>query len=400
MKNLSKFKKTLFALTAVAAVIFGNYAFGAAMVIKGLSVATLIPTNLTFTDQEVRSLSEAIYEKVFSKPDITQFHDIETGIKAGKNIAFLGRLGMVGKLKQSCDTTAATNQFTFTEKAWAPKYIGDRFEQCWSDLLDTFFIWGTKNGYKKPDLTGTEFAMFFEDRLGDEMKEAVHRIVWFGDTAAANTSDGGHITSTTDVAYFTPLSGLWKQVFDAVTADSTRQTGDLSAGVGITTKNSQATFALQAFNDTDTTNKVATKTLQNLKFQADMRLRGDASGIIICTQSLMDQYERERSGLLLESGIVILENGLKMVTIGGIPVYSFDLWDRYIQTHMSTGTAYYLPHRAIYTTKANIRVGTEELANLAEFDPFYSQDDKVYRADFGFNLDAKLMESYMFQAAY
>lgn len=396
---MKKKNKWLYALGALAAVVAGSMTFGLG-IFGTLALASIIPATLTFSDDEVRSLGECIYEKTFLKPDITQFHDIETGLKAGKQIAFLGKLGLIGKLKASCDTTPDNNAVTFSEKFWAPKYIGGRDEQCWSDLLETFFIWGLKNGFQKHDLTGTEFAMFYEERLGDALKEAVHRIVWFGDTAAANTSDGGNITSGVDVAYFTPIEGLWEQIFTAVAADATRKTGDIGSGVGIATKNGQATFALQAFNDTDTTNKVATKTLQKLIFDADMRLRGDGAGFIIVTQSIMDQYYMERSAQNLESGIQILENGLKSVTINGVPVYSFDFWDRYIRTYMSTGTAYHLPHRALYVTKSNIRVGTEEVSNFSEFNPFYSQDDKVYRCDFGFNIDAKLMESYMFQAGY
>lgn len=363
-------------------------------------MAMIDNTDIAFNGQEVKSLSEAIYERVFLKPSITQFHDIQTGIKASKQIAFLGKLGMIGKKRANCATTADGNTLAMTEKFWNPEYVGGRDEECWDQLKETFFIWGLKNGYQKHDLTGTEFAMFYEDRLADALAEAIHRIVWFGKTDISNVSDGGTLTGTVSTSYYDIIDGLWEQIYDDVIANPSRNSGDFGSGLGLTTKNSQATYVLQNFNDTDTTNKIATRTLQNMKFTADMRLRDDASAFGIMTQSVADQYERERASANLESSVQILENGLTAYKVGGINFYAFPLWDRYILSSFNNGTKLVNPHRVLLTTKDNIQVGTEELKNFSEFNPFYSQDDKVYRCDYGFNIDAKLMQSYLYQACY
>lgn len=362
----------------------------------GAAFGIINPANLTWEGELAQGLSECVYTTVFgdSQQPISKFNKVMTGIKARKQIPFLGQLPMVGKVKAACDVTPNSGTITNTEKFWAPVYITDRLVECWETAKDSFFEWGFKNGIAKSDLTQTDYANFIEQRLSEAISDCIWRNTWFGDTAADESSTGGHLTVGTDEEFFTSLDGLWKQIFAVVAADSTRKISDLA------TKNAQTTYANQIFNDTDTTNKVATKLLQNLKFSADMRLRDDPNGMILITQSIMDQYERERSAANLESGITILENGMSMVKVGGIPVYSVPFWDRYINTYFNSGAKWYLPHRAVYTTAANIPVGVEEESNLSELDAFYDKVNKKYIIDFGFNMDAKYLQPYMGQFAY
>ena len=352
--------------------------------------------DLAFNGEEVKAVSEAIMEEIFAKPAITEFLTPYTGIKAKRQIAFLGRLtGLVGAPVEN-DAT-----ITNTEKFWNPAYIDDRFSECWDDLLETFFIYGTKNGVAKADLTSTDFATFFIERYQDAIAEMFHRLVWFGDTAADDTAGGGNFVTAGFVAKrWDSFDGIWKQLYAVVAADSARKTTDLSA------KNAELTFVDQAFDATDTTNRVVTTMLQNLVFNSDYRLRDKADKIIIVTQSVADQYVRE-----LEAGAAngipvafdYMQDGITVLKRAGITIYAFSFWDRMIQGYMrtiSTELNYYLPHRAILTTKANLAFGTEEEGNLSEVDVFFDKKDKKTYFDFGANLDAKVLQDYMVQVAY
>jgi hypothetical protein len=352
------------------------------------------PAQLTFNGEEIKALSEAIMTSTFEKPELAQFHTVVTGIKAKKQIAILGLLGLTGKKQTGCAVTPNAGVIPMSQKFWTPQMIGDRFQQCYTELLGTFFAWGLKNGVAKADLTGTDFANFLEDRLGDAIKESVFRLAWFGDVDATNYNGvpAGVITNGTDVGYFTAIDGLWKQIFAIVTATPARK---------ITiAKNAGANYAAQEFTAADVTNKVATNLFRDMVQKADQRLRSSQNKVIICTRSLADQYENELESVGVSESFSYIQEGISTLTRKGITIYAFDFWDRMINSYQNNGTKWNLPHRAVLTTIENIQIGTEEETNLAELDPFYDKSTKLYNVDFGYNLDAKVIEDYKIQAAY
>jgi hypothetical protein len=358
-------------------------------------MGVITASDLTFNGEEIKSLSEAIFTAYYNKPNLSEVHTLVTGIKSKKQIAILGLLGLVGKKQSSCSTTANAGTIPMSEKFWEPEYIGDRFEQCFTDLLETFFVWGLKNGVEKADLTSTDFANFLEERIGDAVVESIYRHVWFSDTDAANYSDSpaGVIKNGVDKTYFNSIDGFWKQIFAIATADTTKK-------VAIS-KNSGNSYANQKFDSTDTGNEVATKFLQDMIDGADERLIDTEDKIILATKSVVDQYKRERKA---KTGIDVayqrVESGMQYIEIDGIRVFAMSIWDRIIKAYFDNGTKYHLPHRALLVSKATLQIGTEEEGNLSELDPFYDKKSKSYIVDFGFNLDAKVVEDYKIMAAY
>jgi hypothetical protein len=366
------------------------------------------PSDLAFNGEEVRAISEAIMEEVFAKPALTEVLTAYTGIKAKKQIVFLGRLnGLVGQASDTstCAPVENTAGITNTEKFWNPVYIDDRFSECWTDLLETFFIYATKNGLEKADLTTTDFATFFIERYQDEIFEAMHRFIWFGDEDAASiaASPAGNFAVATFVAKrWNAIDGLWKQLFAIAAADADRRT----SGTGtISVKNDEATFALQAFNDTDTTNRVVTKTLQKVIFGADYRLQDKQDKVIIVTKSVADQYIRELEAETsngIDVAFTYLQDGIMVLKRMGVTIIALSFWDRMITgyTQNAAGTGYFRRHRILMTVKENLAFGTEEESNLSEVDVFYDKKLKTNYFDFGANLDAKVLQDYMVQVSY
>jgi len=361
-------------------------------------MALITPAQLTFSGEEIRSLSEVIFEKEFKNPEIGLFHTVAEGIKASKQIAFMTQLsGLIGAGSGGCSPTSASNAITSSEKTWSPAAMSDRLEACYTDFKDSFINYGLKNGVEESDLTNVDFFNYISDvLLKYKVTEAVLRTAWFGDTSAADVdaSPAGVLTSGTNTAYFNKIDGLWKQIFAIVSADSDRKTTDL------TSRNGQSSYAAQVFTSTDTTNKVVINALQNMLYGADLRLRERGDLVYIVTQSVADQYSKELKAANVAFTTERYENGISVLKSDGIEVISFSLWDRIIKAYYDNGTTYYLPHRAVLTTKENLVIGFDSMGAMADFDVHFDRVTKKNYIDFQINMDAKVVEDYMVQVAY
>lgn len=355
---------------------------------------TLNPADLTFNGQEVKSISEAVFESVFAKPDLNAFHSIAEGIKVKTQIVILGRLNApVGLGTGGCDPASNPVTITNSEKFWEPATVSDRITECAKDLLETFFAWGLKNGIAKNDLSGTDYAIFLEERYGDEIKEAIFRIAWFNDTAAA-IQPTGVIATGTNLALFDKIDGFWKQLFAIATATPARLTA------GIDARNGQASFALQEFTGTDTTNSVVTNTLQNMRYGSDTRFRALSNLMYVVTQSVADQYERELIAAETPYTSERLENGFTALKNGNITVIAFEFWDRMIRTYEHNGVVYNLPHRIALINPDNMQIGTPQSSTMSEMEIIYDNVTKKNHFDFEFDMDAKIILDYEIQLAY
>lgn len=349
---------------------------------------------ITFTGRQIETMKEAFWTAVFLNPQISTLLLVVPGIKAKQQVVILGMLGLVGKKKGAqCKPDVSDEQIDAIEKWWDPEYIEDRFEECWKDLLGKFTAWGLKNGIDKPDLTGTEFALFLEERIATALAESVYRIAFFGDKTIDNIADGGVLKDGVDIRYFNAINGFWKQLFAIATAKP-----DLHVAIA---KNAGANVAAQKFTAQDTTDQVATGILESMVAQADERLLADPNVGFIVTKSFADQYKRERKKATgFELPYLRVEQGIKVLEYDGIPLYVLGIQDRIIKSYM-TGAKSNLPHRVILTTIAsNLQLGVEEESDLSALDAFYDKTEKTYIIDTGYSIDAMVVEDHMTVTAY
>ena len=122
--------------------------------------------------------------------------------------------------------------------------------------------------------------------------------------------------------------------------------------------------------------------------------------MIICTQSLADQYENELEAQGIDESFKYIQPGISTLERKGVKIYAFSFWDRYIQTYFDNGTKYYLPHRAVMTTKEQLAIGVEDSNSFQQFDIWYDKKSKNVYIDLMFKNDAKVLEDYMVQVAY
>ncbi len=353
------------------------------------------PTDLTFNGEEIRAISEAAWESTFDKPEMEKLHTVVTGIVAKKQIVILGRLnGYIGLGDGGCDPTDETNTFDATEKFWDPEMISFRLPQCWTDIVPSFFLYALKPGVDKADLTSTDFLEFLLMRIEDAVLEAVYRHAWFGDKAAALVSGGGVITNGTNLGYFNRIDSFFVQLLAIVTANAARKSS------GLVSKNGQATTALQKFDTTDRTNIVVTNTLDQMTTDADLRLQTRDDKMFISTKSVYDQYVRELKFAGTAYSTERIEQGIKLVTVDGIELYYFALWDDIIRVSQTNGTKLNLPHRIVLGVRENIQVGVEEVGTLTNFKVWNENKDRKTYIEGAFNLDAKIIHSYLVQVAW
>ena len=353
-------------------------------------------TGLTLSTEETKALNECIFEGVYKNPMLNEFHQIVEGIIADKKITILKQLtGLAGRVQAGCVPSANGTSGGATVKTWTPKYISDRWTQCYVDLMDTFWRYALKPGTDKPDLSSTEFAAYLQKQLEPYIYEIILRVAYFGDTAIVSGTNNN--IAAGDIPYFSMLSGIWKQIATGVA-------GTTIPNVAIA-KNAGVSYLAQAFDATDRTNKVVTAALEAAYLAADTRLADQDRGnlVYMLTKSMTDQYWLERTQGGTELAYMRTESGMDKLQFNGIDVVPFNFWDRTIRAYLGddlTPVKWINPHRGILTTKTNLLIGTNTAGSMQELDSFHDKKAKDFNVDWGTSMDAKVAQDELTVAIY
>jgi len=348
---------------------------------------------LTLTTESIKDVGEIVFTEKFISPAITDFCETENGIVHDKQIVIGGNFdGLAGSVRSDCDNTPNPGTIRNSQKTWAPKYISDRFEECYANLQSSFWKYMLAKGLKKEDLTQSVYDAYITDRLKSYMSDdMMMRLMFFTNTAI--TSGTTNNISAGNLKYFNMISGVFTQADDIVTAVPAR-------GVTIGVENTNTTKETQVFAAASPTVHPATDYLKQVYFGASIELRSQPDAIILCTQSVADQYIQEREAASsIPQAYERTENGMKQLFYQGVPVIPIPTWDRLIQRHFDNGTVWLKPHRILMTAKHNIRVGTEETSNFKELASEYNSYHKKWFCDFGFNFDVKILDNNLIQYA-
>lgn len=362
-------------------------------------------SNFTLEPEGVRDLRKLIMLATLTAGDFANFHQVMPGVQNGDHVGGIGafsELGLPGGT--SCTPTYNSNQMRTVENTWV---LGDwevAEKICFKDIEATAARYSLKTKTDIADLTGTDILAMISPQLEAAIKRMVWRVAWFGDTAAALISGGGRITAGKNVNLFTIADGYWKKIFAIVAADPLRKT-TIAA-------NAQATYALQ---NSAFTNGI--EVIDNLIYSAPINLRNATrnivqadgtevpvkDGIIMCTRSVTDAYEKNLTGtgvpatqIQWETGI----NGMQYFKRKGVDIYPIDLWDTLIQEFENTGTSWNSPHRAVFTTTSNLLAGTPSTDMIANLQTWFSQDDQDVKMLARDKIGLLIMDSTLIQVAY
>lgn len=351
-------------------------------------MASLIDTaDLTLNEQEALAMSEAVFERVYVKPDaLSRIHDVRTGIQMKTQIPFFGLLGAVGKASSGCTPNSSSEKVNLTEKYWDPALIDFRLTHCQNDISQLFKLWKkSPTALKTWEDVDNEQVAFLASRTIDAAMEAILRISQFGDKSAALVANGGYITAGSDITFLTMINGLWQQIFAGATI--TRYT---------IPENALATEAAQLALATDR----AITILRYLYSNIDARAHKAGNLVYQVTRTLANNFEDYLEDKSLGFTLQVTKDGEREIRYRNIPIIVRDDWDRNIRTWNDLGNTLLYPHRAILTPLENIPIGTSDEGSLTSLDAFYDKVTKSHYTDVAFYLDCKLLEEYMMAVAY
>ena len=131
------------------------------------------------------------------------------------------------------------------------------------------------------------------------------------------------------------------------------------------------TYATQMIAPTD-----AIQIIDAMIYKANIKLRNADDKFIMCTRSLADAFENQLTVGTIYTQIQweTAENGMQYFKRKGVDIYPIDLWDVFIQTYEDNGTKFNNPHRAVFTTKSNLHIGTPSSDLIETLDIWFNKD--------------------------
>jgi hypothetical protein len=345
---------------------------------------------LTFTADQLRQMNELVVKATVEAPTLNVFHDFVTGIKNDREIGLVpGTLGLMGKAAQGCDPSADTSLgATAALKTWAPKRIEVIIDQCATDIATSMAKLARKLGVEVNDLTNTEYFAFLLDMLQMDIPKMIFRHAWFGNTAAANVGDSpaGVLTAGVDEAYFNVINGFWYQLGVIYGSDSTRKTAIAA--------NAQATRALQF---SVLTAALAFEALNAVIDDAPATVATQADRVLLCTRSVAQKAYRYLQAAGFPYKVELMTNGMELTQWDGVPLYVVPYWDAVIAAYENNGTKLNSPHRIVYTTKSNLKIGMEGTSLFDNVNVFYDQKSRYNRIEVSDAFDVKVMDDALLQ---
>lgn len=354
--------------------------------------AIISTSGLNLNAEEVKKLSEAIFEKAFVDGDLTRTHIIMVNIEYKKKILLIGRLGLVGKCIDACNIAESSETIPTSEKMWDPIKAGFRLVHCEDDLDQLFVTASRKYNAYNYDISGTEEEKFIFMVADEGLMEMLNRMLYFGDTTAATIANGGNLKNGLNVAFFNCIEGEWKQIFAIA-----NPTGAAKRYYVEIPENAEANYDDQFDLDSERT----LKTMRAMYNRADKRLIHSGEAYYEMTSSMhanwADLLETKSLGMCCNAEE---KKGTGLFAYRNIPIVVNDYWDRAIASYFDNGTKYDKPHRVILTTPANVPIGTPDKDSLDTLKSFFVDKDSKHYVDAIAKFDIKVLEDYMLMAAY
>lgn len=343
---------------------------------------------ITFDPERAKAF---ILEPAFGKPEITAFHTVDTDIKSSKQLAYIERFGKVGITDTGCGDPSNQASLGKYEKNWTPVDVLVELTQCEADLRQSLVRYATANGWQRSDLNNNQIYIdYMQDYVIDAVMESALRRAWLGDTAVVL----GELTNgATDVPFYDLYDGFYEQILDSVAAGGTR-----AARRSYTiTENADVTKAAQ-LNLGSTVAYDAFKAIVN---GADARLNSQGDRLIVCSRTMAQNYADYLQEQGVDPSFVRIEEGYDRLTYQGVPIYVFDLWDRYVQSDFDNGTIYTRPpHIAVMTTAENLRLGVDAVGSYSDVDFFFDKYTRQNVARVQNTEDVKIVHDFLISAAY
>ena len=331
-------------------------------------------TNIPLQPENVRPLREAIIKNLLEDEDIRRVLNIKK-VRSGEPLAVIGEMDAVGHAGAGCSPTFDEIGIANAVKRWDLGPWSIALEICYENLEETIAEYCLKSGTAIGDLTDTDFMSVYLELLTNQMKRLIWRVAWFGDTAADTIANGGNLTNGTDKTLFTICDGLFKRLETIATGDPTKLT-DISA------VNGQASYAAQ--DGAMAAPGTAIGIVDQILIDAQGMINANGEGVLMLNKKFADRLAMDiRNTFNYVLPWERIFEGVYVSQYNGVKVASVAVWDWMINQYFNTGTAWYLPYRAVFANPRNLILGCDAENPVSDLDIWFNKDErkqKIYAA--------------------
>lgn len=343
-------------------------------------MAKLDFSKITPDNGALHEVAELIFLQMFTEESpISKFVTAHFGVHTGDKLAGVGEFGPMGTSSTTvCGGDYKDSMISTQQKEWALGRWEIREKICIDAIESTLVKMGLKSGTDVADLQGSDYLdKILVPLLEKAVVKAIWRIIWLGDTAAANITvtegviGGGTITAGVNLSLFDMCDGLFKKL-TAITAANPKQRVVIAP-------NAQTTYALQRAELAKA--GVAQKIFDDAKDAMSAVLKQNPARFTIVTDSLATALARDirdsNKGSDLQWEAIFA--GIEMTKYDGETIFKVAMFDEMFAAFCDTGTYVINPHRLITTVPDNLLMGTSSTEAMAELKSWFDlKEDMNY----------------------
>lgn len=352
-------------------------------------MATYFP-NLPLSPENLASLRDAIIKKVLDDENIRRVLTIKR-VRTGEPLALIGEMDAVGHAGAGCSPTYEQVGIGNSLQRWALGAWEIAQQICYKDFEGTMAEYALRAGTPIGDLTDTEIMAVYLELLETQMRRMLWRLAWFGDTTAANISDGGVITNGEDVTLLTPNDGLFKKLFAIATANPSQRT-TISA-------NTQTTYAAQ--KSAMLAAGYATGIVDTIKLEASTKVNAGGEATLFMNKKFADYLAHDikvtyKDNLPFER----IFDGFYLAYYDGMPIVAIEAWDYLIDVYENTATKWNLPFRAVLANPSNLLLGVDKENPIDDFEVWFEKKDRMNYVYATGKIDTMVAQPELVHVAY
>jgi len=175
--------------------------------------APLNISGLTLNPKESTEFQKFIFELAFNQADLSANHRVWTGLTMKEQIVFASLMGLSGIKDAGTTRPNSGGKPTLSEKFWEPEKVGDTmiFNQSELNSLFKAYFDKIKSYGDNFDISGSDEEKFLSTVLAESAKNAINRLIWFGDkavSAAASTTATVAATTNTPLVISAAKKGI------------------------------------------------------------------------------------------------------------------------------------------------------------------------------------------------
>lgn len=295
--------------------------------------------------------NEVLIKPAFLTPQMEAYFDVMLSIKSRKQLALDDTLEDIIQTSEGCGRDVTGEVITLTEKFIDVCDAKINLDQCVKGLRDSFMEEWARSGNAEFDITGTQIADYILEKVQAGMRTDLWRLVWFGNTALT----GDQVLKICD--------GFWTRLI----ADAQTYVIENRVDIPTSLSSDSAIDALRALHDN------ASPLLDNVP---------NSDKYFAVTRTIWNNFRNYQEDLCCgDRGITMLVNGEERLTFRGIEVRKESEWDRAITAKNLSN-----PNRILYTTKTNLVVGTDAMADTNALEILYNPFEKTNQVDAEFKI--------------